>query len=145
MLIKLDNRLSEIERLASELELFCDQEKLPVKTCLELNLILEEAVTNIISYAYNDSASHLISVSLQRRGDRVEIAIEDDGIGFNPLDAPTPRMSGDIDELEPGGLGIHLIRKLTDEAAYSREKGYNTLKLTKKVSSDTAQTEGGIS
>jgi anti-sigma regulatory factor (Ser/Thr protein kinase) len=133
MLIELKNDLGEIGRLAAELELFCDQEELPVKTCLELNLVLEELVTNTISYGYSDHLSHLIRVDLQRQDDRVKVTIEDDGAEFNPLEAPPPHMSEDIDDLEPGGLGIHLVRELTDEAEYSREDGYNRLVLIKVV------------
>jgi anti-sigma regulatory factor (Ser/Thr protein kinase) len=133
MLIELKNDLGEIGRLAAELELFCDQEELPVKTCLELNLVLEELVTNTISYGYSDHLSHLIRVDLQRQDDRVKVTIEDDGAEFNPLKAPPPHMSKNIDDLEPGGLGIHLVRELTDEAEYSREDGYNRLVLIKMV------------
>jgi serine/threonine-protein kinase RsbW len=134
MLIELKNDLGEIGRLAAELELFCDQEDLPVKTCLELNLVLEELVTNTISYGYSDHLSHLIRVDLQRQDDRVKVTIEDDGAKFNPLEAPPPHMSEDIDDLEPGGLGIHLVRELTDEAEYSRGDGFNRLVLIKMVS-----------
>lgn len=133
MLVELKNDLSEIGRLAAELELFSDQEKLPQKINLELNLILEELVTNIISYAYSDQLPHLIRVTLEREDDQLKVTIEDDGTAFNPLEVPVPRKSDNLDDLEPGGLGIHLVRELTDEAFYSHTEGRNILTLIKKI------------
>ncbi len=133
MLIELQNNLSEINQLAAELDQFCDRENIPAKTGLELNLVLEEVVTNIISYAYTDTLPHRIRVRLHKENDRLHVVIEDDGREFNPLDVPPPEQSDEIDNLEPGGLGIHLMRKLTDEAAYKREKGRNILTLIKQV------------
>lgn len=137
MLIELTNNLSEIKRLTEELERFCDQEELPLKTGLELNLVLEELVTNIISYAYSDNSIRQIKISLEHRDNRVAVIIEDDGSSFNPLEAPEPDKSDNIDDLEPGGLGIHLALKLTDGAEYNRQEGRNILTLTKLVPSGT--------
>ena len=133
MLVELKNNLSEIDRLALEIEEFCDQEQLPAKTSLELNLILEELVTNIISYGYDDQLPHLIRINLQREGDRLAVTVEDDGNAFNPLEVPAPRMSDNLDDLTPGGLGIHLARELTQEAVYNRTEGLNILTLIKQV------------
>lgn len=133
MLIKLTNDLSEIGRLAEELERFCESKGLPLKTGLELNLVLEELVTNIISYAYSDNTAHQIKVILGYEDNRVTVTIEDEGVGFNPLEAPEPDKSDNLDDLEPGGLGIHLALKLTDEAQYSRQGGRNILTLIKLV------------
>lgn len=137
MLVELKNNLNEISRLASELEHFSDQEKLPIKTNLELNLILEELVTNIISYAYTDQSPHLIRINLQRKNDQLTVTIEDDGTAFNPLEATVPKKSENLDELKPGGLGIHLVREFTDQVFYSRREGRNILILIKKVPAGT--------
>lgn len=142
MQIGLKNDLSEIDRLASELKLFCDRERLPVKIGLELNLVLEELVTNTISYAFSDRSPHLITVSIERHHDRIKATIEDEGIGFNPLENPPPQKSNHIDDLEPGGLGIHLVRELTEQIEYRREAGRNILSFVKKVSSGTDTLSG---
>ncbi len=132
-MIELKNDMSEIGRMAEELERYCDEEELPMKTGLDLNLILEELVTNIISYGYEDDDEHLIKVEITRDGAILNINVVDDGIAFNPLEAPPPLMSENIDDLEPGGLGIHLVKKLTDEAVYSREGDHNILTMKKTV------------
>lgn len=133
LLIELENKLSEMDRLAAELDQFCVRENIPAKTGLELNLVLEEVVTNIISYAYNDTLPHRIMVFLEKEDDRVRMMIKDDGLEFNPLEVPPPEQPDEIDSLEPGGLGIHLMRKLTDEAAYQREDTRNILTLIKNL------------
>lgn len=126
-MIELKNDMSEIGRMAEELERYCDEEELPMKTGLELNLVLEELVTNIISYGYEDEDEHLIKVDITRDGAVLHIKVIDDGIAFNPLEASPPLMSEKLDDLEPGGLGIHLVKKLTNEAVYSREGDHNIL------------------
>lgn len=132
-MIELKNDMNEIGRMAEELERYCDEEQLPMKTGLELNLVLEELVTNIISYGYEDEAEHLITIDIIRDEDTLNIKVVDDGAAFNPLEAPPPLMSENIDDLEPGGLGIHLVKKLTDEAVYSREGDLNILTMKKIV------------
>lgn len=132
-MIELKNDMSEIGRMAEELEQYCDREELPMKTGLDLNLVLEELVTNIISYGYEDEDEHLIKVDITRDGDILHIKVVDDGIAFNPLEAPPPLMSENIDDLEPGGLGIHLVKKLTDEAFYSRKGDLNILTMKKTI------------
>jgi serine/threonine-protein kinase RsbW len=133
IVIKLKNDMSEIGRMAEELERYCDEGDLPPKTGLDLNLVLEELVTNIISYGYEDEEEHLITIDIDRDGDILEVEVIDDGIAFNPLEAPPPLMSDNIDELEPGGLGIHLVKKLTDEASYRRKDERNILTIKKII------------
>jgi anti-sigma regulatory factor (Ser/Thr protein kinase) len=55
--------------------------------------------------------------------------MEDDGVAFNPLEAPAPRQPGSLAEATVGGLGIHLIRSFTDECRYRRENGRNHLTM----------------
>jgi anti-sigma regulatory factor (Ser/Thr protein kinase) len=133
MLLILKNNINEIGRLAEEIERFGEEENLPLKTTLNLNLVLEELITNTISYGYSDSEEHLISVKFERIADSLTVTIEDDGSAFNPLEEPPPVMSDNLDDLEPGGLGIHLVRKLTDQVFYQREGGCNILKLVIKL------------
>ncbi len=89
-----------MDRLAAELDQFASG-KYPGETGLELNLVLEEVVTNIISYAYNDALPHRIMVFLEKEDDRVRMMIEDDGLEFNPLEVPPPEQPDEIDNLEP--------------------------------------------
>ena len=129
MILKLENKIEEISRLSQELERFSEKEDLPLKVGLNLNLVLEELVTNTISYGYEDDQVHYIKVSIERSGETLLVCLEDDGLAFNPLKAEPPKISSDLDSLTPGGLGIHLVKNLTDSVEYKRAEGKNILNL----------------
>jgi len=132
-LIVLKNSMCEIGRLTEELERFAEGEQLPLKTGLELNLVLEEVITNIISYGYADDAEHIIKIGIKKNGSILTVTVTDDGLPFDPLEAPPPTFSDKLEELEPGGLGIHLVLKLTDDAGYERVGEFNILTLKKNI------------
>jgi len=104
----------------------------PEKTVRELELAVDEAVTNIMLHGYT-SLEGLIRLSCQRDGDMVRIRIEDEAPPFDPTEVPEPDLGGDADERPIGGLGIHFIRKMTDEIRYERTEGRNILILGKRI------------
>jgi len=61
------------------------------------------------------------------------VQVEDDGIPFNPLDAAGPEVSRDLDSINIGGFGIHLMKKMMDDIDYQRVEGKNKLILKKCV------------
>lgn len=141
MELELKNDIKELVKIERALQRYGETEALPVKTLLDLNLALEELVTNIISYAYEDDSEHLIRLVLKRTGNLLTVTIIDDGIPFNPLHFPEPSGNNNINALEPGGLGIHLVKKLTDSLDYSRENNCNVITFRKRLA--FGQAEGG--
>ncbi len=133
MILELENKIEEISRLSAELESFIEKEGLPPKTGLNLNLVLEELITNTIMYGYENDQAHLIKVFIERDGDTLKVSLEDDGVAFNPLEKEPPEMSTELDDLTPGGLGIHLVKNLTDKLDYQRKDGKNILKMAINV------------
>jgi phosphoserine phosphatase RsbU/P len=131
--IKLHNELSELERVNSNLTEFGRQHGLSDKVVHDLNLALEEILTNIISYGYTDSRKHEIRVTLGMQPGAVRIEVEDDGQPFNPLDAPEPETTQPLEERRIGGLGIHLARQLMDALEYRRQEGKNLLVMKKQL------------
>jgi anti-sigma regulatory factor (Ser/Thr protein kinase) len=99
----------------------------------DLNLALEEILTNIISYGYTDNREHEIRVSLSVQPGEVTAEVEDDGRPFNPLEAPEPDTAKSLEEKMIGGLGIHLVRKLTDGLEYQRQEEKNRLVMKKHL------------
>lgn len=95
-----------------------------------LELSVDEAVTNIILYGY-PSSNGRIWISCLVEGGMVRVQIEDEGVPFDPTEAAEPDLEGDADERPIGGLGIHLIRRMTDELRYERRDGRNILVLGK--------------
>jgi len=95
-----------------------------------LELSVDEAVTNIILYGYPPSNGR-IWISCGVEGGMVRVQIEDEGVPFDPTEAAEPDLEGAADERPIGGLGIHLIRQMTDELRYERRDGRNILVLGK--------------
>jgi serine/threonine-protein kinase RsbW len=131
--IKLSNRLSELEQFEQILTDFGRRQGLAPKVMHDLHLAVEEILTNIISYAYTDNREHEIRVRLSAQPKEVRAEMEDDGEPFNPLEAPEPDTAKPLEERTIGGLGIHLVRKLTDGLEYKRQGDRNLLTIKKKT------------
>ena len=91
------------------------------------DLAIEEIATNILKYGYDDTAVHEILLRLEIHADAIVLWLEDDGHEFNPLKAPEPDVNRPTEERAPGGLGIHLVRKLAEKMDYERRDGRNRL------------------
>jgi anti-sigma regulatory factor (Ser/Thr protein kinase) len=131
--IKLKNKVSELDGVNQTVSELGQRHGLASKVIHDLNLALEEILTNIISYGYTDNREHEIKVRLSAQPGEVSVEIEDDGQPFNPLEAPEPDTTKPLEERMIGGLGIHLVRKLMDGVAYKREKERNHLTIKKKT------------
>jgi anti-sigma regulatory factor (Ser/Thr protein kinase) len=97
------------------------------------SLTIEELVTNCIKYGYDDSAEHTIEVELKLSAGELVLTVTDDGHPFNPLELPEPDTSLPMEERPIGGLGIHLLRKISDRMDYARTEGRNRLTLHKSL------------
>jgi len=96
---------------------------------IEIEIALEEALVNIINYAYRDRSGDVkVSCSVDDES-RFIIEIEDTGQPFDVLSANQPDLSDNISERKVGGLGIHLIRNLMSEVQYLRKDDKNILQL----------------
>ncbi len=127
--LALANDLAEIERLNTAMAIFLEQQEIPPKAGYTINLALEEMITNIIKYGYDDDQRHEIRVGLTLDGDRLTLRVEDDGHEFDPLAVGTPDTHQPIQDREIGGLGIYLVRSMTERMAYRREGGRNVLEI----------------
>ena len=131
--IKLNNKVSELERFNQTLTEFGQHHGLAPRLVHDLNLALEEILTNIISYGYTDNQEHEIRVSLSVQPGEVRAEVEDDGQPFDPLAAPEPDAAKPLAERTIGGLGILLVRKLMDDLEYKRQGDRNLLTIKKKT------------
>jgi phosphoserine phosphatase RsbU/P len=131
--VKLLNKLSELDRFNQTLTEFGGQHGLSDKVMHDLNLALEEILTNIISYGYTDSREHEIRVRLSVQPGEVRAEVEDNGQPFNPLEAPAVDITKPLEETTIGGLGIHLVRKVMDGLEYERQGNRNLLIMKKKT------------
>ncbi len=96
----------------------------------EIKIAVEEALVNIFNYAYQGKERGDVEVAcMLKRGTAFIVRIKDKGIPFDPLSVSEPDTTLDIDERRIGGIGIFLVKKLTDHLRYKREGGKNVLEL----------------
>jgi phosphoserine phosphatase RsbU/P len=126
------NYIPEIGRLAEQIDKLVEEWNLPGNTGTQLHLALEELVSNIIFYAYNDKEEHEIRLEFIHCEGGIEIVVEDDGRPFNILmHEDLPDITAAAGERKIGGLGIHFIREITDDVRYERTENKNRVKLIK--------------
>ena len=130
--ISFKNQLAEIERLGEVLTAFAQQQGWSSQFLFETNIALEELLTNIISYGYEDEQAHDIALRLSDATHELTIEMEDDGRPFNPLETPNPDVTLPLEEREVGGLGIYLVRQFMTDLAYQRVEGKNRIMLKKQ-------------
>ena len=92
--IELKNEVSELDKLNNKLAQFWNEHNLDSEELGHINLSLEEIITNIIKYGYNDDLEHTIKVVIKLNGtQKLQLEIIDDGIEFNPFEHPAPDTS----------------------------------------------------
>jgi anti-sigma regulatory factor (Ser/Thr protein kinase) len=104
---------------------------LPYEVAFGIDLAVHEAVENVVRYAWEDGAPHRVEIRFRCDGHHVEVEIADDGRAFDPLSVPAPVAPRRIEDVVPGGQGVHLMRHFTDEVRYRREAGRNVLTLAR--------------
>jgi sigma-B regulation protein RsbU (phosphoserine phosphatase) len=127
------NDIQQIPTLAE----WIDGLEIPAELNMQVNLALEEAVSNVMLYAYPDTNSGQVFVEFVRlddaEGSQIIFTISDSGIPFDPTQKPPVDTTLSAEERSIGGLGIHLVRQLMDKVEYKRQEDKNILTLTKKI------------
>jgi len=131
--MRIANELAELESVRQWIERFGAAHALSPRVLTALLVSFDEVLSNLISYGYADDRRHEICLRLALAGDTVCAEVEDDGVPFDPLAAPPPRLAGGVGERPVGGLGIHFLRTLNDEVTYRREENRNRLRFKKSV------------
>lgn len=131
--IILANDISEITRLYEFIEEIGNDFSLSPDIVFNLNLVLEEAVVNVINYAYPKEEHQYIYLSATMKDGSIVLVLTDTGKEFDPTAAPEADISLSADERQIGGLGIFLIRQIMNEVKYERIEGKNVLTLEKKI------------
>jgi anti-sigma regulatory factor (Ser/Thr protein kinase) len=127
--VALTNDLEAVAQLHGAVEDFAARAGLPEFRRLDLRLALEEAFVNVTRYAW-EGGRHTVYLRLAREAGAVVAVLEDDGKPFNPLELPPFDPNQPLYQRREGGMGINMIRRLTDEQAYEWSAGRNRLRLT---------------
>ena len=90
-------------------------------------------MVTVIRYGHTERGTHQIQVRLSIEQHRDNATVEHDAVPFNPLEAPEPDLDSPIETRPIGGLGIHLVRNITDGLVYRRNEGRSRLVMRKRV------------
>jgi serine/threonine-protein kinase RsbW len=131
--LSIKNDLGEIARMSQEVAAWCHTQVLPEEVEFQIDLVLDELVSNVIRHGLKDDKEHFIDVNMLCDGHELVLEVEDDGVPFNPLDSPTPDINKPIEERRIGGLGIHLVRQIMDHLVYERRGEKNYLFMKKRL------------
>ena len=130
----LHNDIQQIPQLAEFVEAVADVAHLDVGLTMSLNLALEEAVSNVIMYAYPKGSDGLVDIEAIIRKGELEFIISDNGTPFDPTAAPEADITLDVEDRPVGGLGIFLVKNIMDVVKYTRsDDGKNILSMIKKL------------
>lgn len=129
---------AELDNLNTMIDFIMDHLKFNVKVTqhvdMEVRLLCEETLMNIITHAYPydyDEMDMYAGYEYDKECECIVLKICDHGIPFNPLEMSDPSLGGGILEREIGGLGIFLIKKISDVIEYERKDGMNILTIKK--------------
>jgi anti-sigma regulatory factor (Ser/Thr protein kinase) len=124
-----ENTVPSICALIAEAVSYLRAEGVASRPLFVSELVLEEMLTNIVKYSFDDDLPHHIEVTAETTGDSIRLELRDDGHVFDPTLAPEPKPGTPLSEMKVGGRGISLVRKFSDEIEYRRENDWNILRI----------------
>ena len=134
--LTLRNDIAEIPRLSAFVEETVQAFMLDEALVPGLNLALEEAVANVMQYAYPKGTDGTVSVEAAVGDDALTFTVTDSGQPFDPTTRGEVDISAGVEERPIGGLGIHLVRQIMDQVRYERAGEKNVLTLVKRLRRD---------
>jgi len=127
----MSNDIEELNKLEPFLNGIFEREHLDMSMLPQIDLALEEAVTNIIMYAYPEGEKGTAELTVEVADGQISATLIDSGTPFNPLQQQEANLDVSLEERKIGGLGIHLIKEIMDVVEYAYEDGRNVLKMKK--------------
>ncbi len=128
--LQVRNEIAAVEQVRQQVMAHVEaRAALSPRAVLRLELVLEEALMNRVWHAYPQEGGHPIDLWVTITDDAVRLVVEDEGVPFNPLLAPSPEPPRSLAEAAPGGLGLMLTRKSVREIGYERVDGRNRVTL----------------
>ena len=131
--IVLPNDTQEIPRLAAFVDEVCEAVDFNATITMQMNLAIEEAVVNVMNYAYPPGTHGDVTIEAQANDVRLKFTIIDNGTPFDPTLTADVDTTLSAEERPIGGLGIHLVRQMMDSINYERVDGQNVLTLRKNI------------
>lgn len=120
------NSLAALMQAIEGMAAFLSRQSAGPQALYHARLAAEEIGTNIIKYGYDDRLEHSITLRVECLADCIRLRILDDGHPFDARQVPEPDLERNIEDRQPGGLGISLVRRLARRMDYERRNGINT-------------------
>jgi len=130
--LNLNNKVSEITKLNAFVKSATATLNMEIGLANKIKLAVEEAVTNIIDYAYQNGTEGNISVTIEADESRIRFILTDSGAEFDPTGVSKADTTLTVEERPIGGLGVFLVRNLMDSINYERVDGKNVLRMEKR-------------
>jgi len=131
--LRIKNQISELEKVAQFIEEIGEELGLSMELQMNLNLVMEEMVTNVIFYAYPQGEVADIELLAKSDGKELTFVLSDQGKEFDP----TAKEDADLDvnpaDRELGGMGIFIVKNIMNKVTYQRLEGKNLLTMTKGI------------
>jgi sigma-B regulation protein RsbU (phosphoserine phosphatase) len=131
--IVLPNDTKEVPRLAAFVDEVCEAVGFSPSVTMQMNLAIEEAVVNVMNYAYPHGTRGDVTIEAVSNDVRLKFTIIDSGTPFDPTVKANADITLSAEERPIGGLGIYLVRQIMDSINYERVDNRNVLTLRKKI------------
>ena len=131
--LTLKNDIAEVDKLSEFQKTVYEKMGMEKSLSRQMQLAVEEAVVNVIDYAYTKGTEGIIEVNIMSDGHRMKVRIMDSGVPFDPTAKEKADTSLSAEDRQIGGLGILLVRELMDAINYEHADGKNILTLTKII------------
>ena len=132
--ITVDAMIENMNTVTAFVDDFLDQIACPMKSRIQINIVIDEIFGNICHYAYKDSVGAVtVRVESGNTPKAVFLIFTDNGIPYNPLETEDPDITSSSEERKIGGLGIYLVKKNMDEMKYEYVNQQNRLWMEKRL------------
>lgn len=132
--ITVDATIENMNTVTAFVDDFLDQIACPMKSRIQINIVIDEIFGNICHYAYKDSVGAVtVRVESGNTPKAVFLTFTDNGIPYNPLETEDPDITSSSEERKIGGLGIYLVKKNMDEMKYEYVNQQNRLWMEKRL------------
>ena len=126
--------INKMDRDANDTFDLLDEIDCPMKSKIQIHIVIDEIFGNICHYAYKDSVGTVtVSVEFQNTPKAICLTFTDNGIPYNPLETEDPDITLSSEERNIGGLGIYLVKRNMDEIKYEYINKQNRLWMEKKL------------
>jgi len=131
--LTLKNQVGELARVNQFVEDIGDELGLDMELRMNLNLVMEEMVSNVIFYAYPEGKTADIELVAESDGKELTFVLSDRGKAFDPTKKNDANPDINPAEREIGGMGIYIVKNIMNEVTYQRLEGKNLLTMKKEI------------